>query len=171
MFYAFCFYTTHWHKQAEYPPSVRREVLHSTAHQHILCWLPRSKTSSLKDASDVFIRYHKKDPRTSIRVFVTLELSADHIDMYNEKALFLRSQGSRSNKHNKLLDALQAHMLSLVPPQCSTTETARWLSKTFELEEQRRSVFCSRKSAFCTWAFLAHRVPELGQQNCLQKYS
>lgn len=82
----------------------------------------------------------KKDPRTSIRVFITLELAADHIDAHNEKGLFLRNRGGRSNKNNKLLDVLQAHTLPLVPRRCSTTETARWLSKTFELEEHRRAV-------------------------------
>ena len=139
--YALSFYTMHRHKQAEYPLSVRREVLHSTAHhKHILCCLPRSKSQTLKDASDVFICYHKKDPRTSIRVFITLELSADHTDTCNEKGLFLRNRGGRSNKHNKLLDVLQAYTLSLVPPHCGMTETARWLYKTFELEEQRRAV-------------------------------
>jgi len=31
-------------------------------------------------------------------------------------------------------------MVSLVPPHYVMTETARWLYKTFELEEQRRAV-------------------------------
>lgn len=62
---------------------------HSTAQQQpVLCWLPRSKNQTLKDASDVFICNPKRDPRTSTGAFVTLEPSAGPTDGYREKPCF-----------------------------------------------------------------------------------